>query len=898
MATAINYIIYLTDLVQVHSLQATYPNGIQIPPAAAAAAYGVPGPAEGTNNLDATGGIGIFPQDSVGWRPDLTGAFNTQTFTLTYPATTPTTSGFPNPYPLTFDCYWVGLFLGVGAKGVQPAATPRYVGARRWANGFEVPTLGEGGSGQGQHNARSASRTPEGLGFAFRSNNNDVRTETLPASTRVSWERLYVQLLTLPVGGDDNIWGAKGSVDAGTAFLLNVSTAGVLQGYGKGNTAYPGTIIGNSAALTLNRWYRIDIRVEFLTPVSPSTVTGQMDVYIDGALSFRGTTSVISTAQNHQTSSVGEDVTATSHGLECNLDDWINAAEVTVNGPFGAQKYPGHDLTSGSHVKLVRPNGFGSNHDTVSWTGDWRSVNNNPANTSGATVGVQSVIPSAVMEVETDYVNEQCGVACITVGAFLFQVGGGAGALAVIAASDTQTAVGSSAQTFAGSVWSASPNAYSIASGATADALPPITSVKLRLTAGPAVGINQVVGLFGSAEILGIFGSEDYNQTVAPAATFTPRIGIHNGPFPDLQVNHTRQGPIGAVHVSAGTYIGNNLGQDVFGQIPAHWWFVRALSGSNDGVVYWTSMLAAHRQLPKKFQPEGMQQVLLNSGLSPIFRVAGNAAADNATDVVYQYVAVSDLAMRYMMNGAFSHKSTLAIASNPLVDSLFTPDAAFIFKEDYASAVTGSYYKGPGHSGYNASPFDAAEAADILSFGAGAVGSKATLNTDVPQTAFSLWRKSDGLVTTAWFDCVTYVGNGGGARNIAVALGGNSPLFVFAVPHDGTSYYKDPSHVGTNSSLIGGAPNTTTAITGGSANVVSVGATLNTNLVVYDLFVIGGGTMAFQNGTFTAVAEAQRTGGPWTANPTPVTVNPVVVTVAPQWRVHRFDMKPRREQGN
>ena len=55
MATPNNYAIYLTNLEQVQTLQATYPTGIQVPPTAAAAAYGVPFPV--VNDFTVTGGV-------------------------------------------------------------------------------------------------------------------------------------------------------------------------------------------------------------------------------------------------------------------------------------------------------------------------------------------------------------------------------------------------------------------------------------------------------------------------------------------------------------------------------------------------------------------------------------------------------------------------------------------------------------------------------------------------------------------------------------------------------------------------------------------------------------------------------------------------------------------------
>lgn len=885
MAIPVGYNIYLTDAEQVQSLQTTYPTGIQVPPNVAAATYNVPiqdtfaPTAVGCITIQAPGGYWINRTDF------LAASYGSQTFSATFTDPSPPwVPGWgPSPYPVTLDFYWVGYFIAVGAPGASnPNPTvPRYLGARRWANGFEVPTQGEGGSGQGQHNARDASRTPEGYGYAYRSTVNDVRTMTCPASTRISWERFYIRLRTLPTGGDENIWGAKGSVDGGMGILLNVNTSGTLEGYFKGNAAYPGQSAGSTAALTIGTWYRIDLRLEFKT----GTPTASLSVYVNGTLAFSGTGTNNSSGQNHERSQVGGDVSTTSRGLEADVDDWNNAAEVSVTDATGTHLFSGNDLTCGSHMFLVRPTGFGSGHH-ASYVGNYRAVNNNPANTSGTTVGVQSSTPATLLQVTTDFESQQFGCAAISMGAFPFQVGGGAGALRLNALSSTVT--------HAASTWSGVQAIYTVPSLTTTEAIPDIGTVTLGYLSGPTAGINQVVGLFATAEMIGIFGAED-DPSASPSVNVR-KVGIHNGPYSRLNINSSTVGPVEAVRVASGIYTGNDLGQDVFSQIPAHWWFVRPLTGSNNGVVWFSSTEAAHKQLARIFRPEAMPQARLDSSGFPQMQVAGTSADDNANAVSYQWIAVSDIGMRFFINGAFSHKSTLASAVNALIDSGFTPDAAFFFLENYSSALTGHYYKGPGHLTNFASPLDAAEVANIATFGAGVINSLQTpMHTDVPQTAFSAWRKLDGTGAPQWMDITSYVGNGGGARSIPVALNGTSPFFAIVVPHTGGSYFRDPSHTGTNSNIFGGAASAT-AITGGSANTLTVGVTLNTNLVVYDVFVLGGATTAFTNGAGTVAVETQRTGGPWAANPAQVSVNPVVLNVPPQWRIHRFDMKPRREE--
>lgn len=732
---------------------------------------------------------------------------------------------------------WVGRLVFFGPKTAVPPGQPaRYLGKRRWVVGFEIPLLGEGGSGQGDRSNRDASRTADGMGFAYRGAANiGYVVNTTPGGAtplpRISWERFYIRLRTLPSGGEDNIWSAKGSIESGKAALINVTAGGSLTAYSKGNAAYPGSAMGTSAALTVGVWYRVDIRLEFGLPAPPPT-TGFLVLYLNGVLQFAGVTVAdgLAVVQLHTTSTIGADSTATTHGLEADIDDWIGADEVNI----GTSRYPGFDLDSGSHVQLVRPTGFGSSQG-VGWTGDWRSLNGIPHNSLSTSV-VTGATPSAVIDVTTDYVDHHNGCAAFVVGAYNVAAPTGAGQIgwAIAGAASLQPF------THAAGVWSATQTPYTVATGAVANALPPIASLNLRFQANAGAGTSSVQALFAAAEIIGSFGPEDSS---VPGLVFPPFEGIHNGPYTTLPLS-TR--PSGAVYVASGIYIGNNLGQDVLEQLNAHWWWVRPLSTTVDGVAWYSSMLAAHGYLAKGFAADRMTQALIAPGANPAMRIAGPSLQANVNAGSYQWIAVSDPVMRFVINGAFAHKSTVASAVNALVDSGFTPDAAFMFVEQFSGAASGHYYKGVGHATDTASLLDTAVASGVASFGTGAITSKTPLHTDIPGTAFSAWRRNDGSGADQWFDVVSYTGNGaGGTRNIAVSIQGAFPLFALVVPHNGVSYFRDPSHTGVNSRSITVATDVTTAIVGGGVNFITVGTTLNANAVVYDVFVIG----SFTGGT-------------------------------------------------
>ena len=890
-AIAVSYVIYLTDPVRVNQLQTQYPTGVQVPPNVAALTYGVPGPTQGTNNLDKTGGIAVFPNDSVAFSVDLSGAYGTQTFTLVIPDRNPPPAGFPDPYPLTLSCYWVGFFSLIGQPGVtQSSSAIRYIGPRRWVCGFEIPQLGEGGSGNaGTREARAASRTPDGMGFAFRSQSiaTPVRTQTQPSGRVYTWERFYMRVNVQPSGGDDNFWAGKGTGEAGSSAILNLNTNGTVSGYNLANAVYPGALIGSTSALTIGTWYRIDVFVQWLAPPSGGS-TLYMAVYVNGTLSFSGFGSNSASGQNATTSNLGQVEGTTAHGSEIDFDDWIGADQSDPNNGITFGAFPGMDLSTGSHVVLVRPTGFGPLHNTASWigtgtavAGDWREVNNMPSNGAGATTGLTTTV-AATLQVTTDYKRQQFGPAAVNVSALIYTGTGSAGTIGFNTTSVSQNEITST--------WMNGSLIYNVSVGASLDALADIGPVTLKVTT-PA-GTTAIIGLFASVEFIGYFGTED-NPPAQSGLASTLRMTIHNAPYPNLAQQNSYTSPLGAVRVSAGTYTGNNIGQDVITKIAANWWFVRKIGGSGNGSVWWSPMEAAHDLLNEVLRPE-LQTEAIADYVNPGKMLVGGSRVDgNTSGAVYQYVAVSDLTMRFLMGGAISKKSSLASSVNNFFDASFKPDAMFFYIDSYSASVTGHYYKGPGHTSDNASPLDAAQAS-TATFTTGSFTSETAIHNDTAQTAYMAWRKSDGSGQAQWFDVTSYTGNGGGSQNITLALNGFAPLFALVVPHNGVSYFRDPSHVGANSSVINGGLSTT-AITAGAVNQLTVGTTLNANGIVYDVFVIGGSTTAWQNAVFTPAGEVQRS-GLWAANPAPVAINPVTINIPTQWRIHRFDIRPDTEE--
>ncbi|MBU2051420.1 MAG: hypothetical protein KKH61_20925, partial [Gammaproteobacteria bacterium] len=95
------------------------------------------------------------------------------------------------------------------------------------------------------------------------------------------------------------------------------------------------------------------------------------------------------------------------------------------------------------------------------------------------------------------------------------------------------------------------------------------------------------------------------------------------------------------------------------------------------------------------------------------------------------------------------------------------------------------------------------------------------------------------------------------------------PLFALVVPHNGASYFRDPSHTGTTSSLYNsGTLNASTAIIGGDVDSIVVQSVLNGAGIVYDVFALSSnsttaGTWGTNAATILPVSTSTNPAGPW-----------------------------------
>lgn len=751
--------------------------------------------------------------------------------------------GWTNPQTYDMNFIWTGSMYTWDVTPTGSMTGTKAIGVRYWIEGWELPGFGElATSNTFRQYSRDASRTSEGMGFALRSYTGDGKTDhTHPCPTPLSnetWERFYMRIRLLPTGGDEDIWGVRGSIEGADALVrMGVSTTGTLKIYNKGNGAYPGTLMLTSAALTLGRWYKIDIDTKFrVFGVS----NGSVSLYINGVLVGTGMNLGSNTGidfggnQKHSSSTIGAETSSTLRGAEIDFDDWIGAAPV-------AGGIPGNDLTSGSHVSQVRATGFGPAHQAGSWVGGWQGLLGSPGLGSDATQGLVGSTGNSVIDTTTDYSDEQSGTGALVVSA-----------LNAVVTGSVSDEIGYTLN--GGAPVMSSPQAVAAGSSigvlvSNAGTLPRsnLGALTMRIQKDAGSGTQTWTGLHATKEIIGFFGSEDLSPT-EPTVVLPPRTGIHNSSYKEWSSFYA---PAGTYKVMWGTYTGNDLGQDIIVPTGAHWFWARAQASLSVPGTFWqTGLVSAHNAQTERTQANFLAQFKLDSINGGVFSVAGTSSGCNKNATTYTWIAVHDPSGRFVRNGAFHHASNVASFLNTLDDAAFSPVGGFMFPEIISPNNTGvHYFKGVGHGTDTASLVGGSTVTSgIASLGLASLTSKTPLHNPSgtgAQSGYSLWRTTDASGVSGLVDFVTYTGNGAGARDIAVNMGGLTPLFAYVQPHSGafSAYSRDPGNTGSHSQTITGV-DSTVAIVGFDVDKVQVNTSLNANGVIYDVFVFRGGGVA------------------------------------------------------
>jgi len=872
----LNYIIYTTNTALAAAWMAANPSGVLAGPDRLAASQGL------TVNYAATalpdpsgcwffpandGGI-FFPGDFVHFDKTVDSGFvDPNDLKTDY-----TTNWDPIEYK------WWGIILPY--YFTAPAGGSSLL-ARRWACGFEL-----GGTGNaGLNNLNSAcgpagSRTTDGFGYtATPGGGGDLGKTTTPVGSGLlnsfcSWERFYFRPWVLPNQGELAIWSANDSLEGVTACFLAINTAGQLVFRNWGNSGSPGTVLGTSAALTLGAWVKLDLVVAW---AQTGPTAGVMSLMINGVLAFSGsqaggTSGLGTTNAKHTLSTIGPAQTVPVGGLSptnqyrYDVDDWINVAMATPSLPATV------DVLNGTHIRLVNVAGIAA---AGAWTGDYRGL---AGNTPGITPPNQIAATTASTQIifNTDYVNlPQLGIASILVHCWPSTWPGGPAIVgyrlnggAII--KNTNVGQAGAVNNWSGQIFQA---------GATP--VTDVTTLDISLDKDASASSMGIAALFAAVEWIGVFGPEDVPAGSTPVKT-PVRAGLHNAPYPEIDAVTFPLQSMAWASARSGTYVGNGTGQDIPVGVPFHWLWIRVV-GTTNSDYWWSSQFAHHNALGGGFSGIDSRLPVVSppSGAATVFRVSGSNAATNQVGVTYAWVAFSDPSSRFLLNGAVAWTPATASVANPLQDPAFTPTCVFTAQEDLSSGIAGFFYKGPGNATDTANPLTGADVAAVMTFGAGTLTTKAAAHYRTPQMAYAAWRTVDATGASGLIDCVSYTGDGLSSRNIAVNLGGNSPLFAFGIAHTLGSYFRDPAHTGLDSNAVTGGI-VTTAIIGGGLNYVTVGALLNVLGRTYDIFVIAGAGFA---GSWTPNLDG---GGnpvtpPWLAPAPPLggTTPPVLPPIIP-----------------
>jgi hypothetical protein len=877
------FYIVLTDAAEVATLQAKYPKGVnRAPYDPSVNGTGVPGGAAIEFNAPFVGVSDVGQHAPYTYAPTAAHVGGSQ-----YPTNVATFSqhsgGFFGLFGTTTQFYWIGTFKLASAT-TDPAggATPENLQVRRWAEGWELDGLGGNISG-GLTITREASRHIGGWGLSYSGTNaaeNIPLTKFatgLPASP-TSWERFYVRVRSYPsVAGFPLIWRCRGSNSPASGAGIGVAPGGDAYLFNIDNvsTRTFQAIIGKFPLWTghpdNDAWVRIDLLIYY----GSALAGGKLSVYWNGKhvgdyVGIAGT-GLASTGGGHQSSEIGSSYG--TNDLEFDCDDWTNCTIPTL--------FTGRDWLNGTKIVRVKPKAFsGSNV----WVGAVQTLMQNiRAAINGATIS--STTASALCEVTTDddiqisADKDQIGVASALVrvesaatglsGLLGFKRSGQAAADTALVESSTHT------NRF---VFYTNPG--------TAPTYPAVAPMTLRYTKGADALAANLRALDAAYEVNGTFGACDVNPaniTGTTVPTFPGDMGPHNAPYPRSQwATQSKAGVIAPYVIIGGTYVGNGTGQDISLPYPVHFLHIRNVS-TNANFIWWSSMAGPHPAWDEMIDdsiadisedltfvpvqaPDNRQQ-------GYVVRIAGASASLNAAATTYQYVAICDPGARFMLNGCMTHlNTTLQDMPNPLIDPNYTPEFGFFEQEtDSATTTQRLYTQGPANSPATIQNVGGASTGAALTMAQGLITTKAALHSIMSGNpmAYMLWRRADGNNDPGQPGVValaSWTGAGGTARTVNLApASGKRPLFAMVFGQGGAAYWRDPSHTGTNSAKNDNSVSTT-GITAGGIDQITVGSSLDTNGIIFNAIIWFADANAGNNGwgingTFAPVEAAVTDGG-------------------------------------
>lgn len=762
-----------------------------------------------------------------------------------------------------FTLQWSGVCVFMG--GAQPSTpTPTAIPQRRWINGFEVQANLEGGQGVPAIGCRDASRTLDGVGYAARGGNTPTSVTRLlneygAFTTRKSWERIYFRP-RVPGTGPVGFWRCQSSVSAQAGGALVYNAAGGVDLY----TLSPVpaiTLAATGYVPPINTWVRFDIFLQF---PSIGAESGRLIVLANGVPIYDFTDSSgtnMDTVSFHAQSQAGKGCTASVLGstdtqVEFDLDDWINAEWPNQAGVLFLDSV---DVLMGSHVRKVYnisgtaasytpANAFNITNQGVNPV---QKLNSQLTSTTASALadgncdlpplGVQDKVTGLSLGVVAAIVGIHSTNASSTDGQVGYTIAGGG----VVMATVNEVAGG----------------AFNSVRYQPAGLILPIevTPMTVRYTKSADAASAVLNALQAVVEEIGIWGQEDcIDPTSFPSDM--PRINnLHNCNYPQTPYAILGPTPVLNVQVVGGTYVGNGTQQDIALPDACHMLFIRNVGAGANGVKWFACALGGHLGTTERIVPNMPIRVWFDDIAATFkFTVSGTDAEINQNAITYQYIAYCDPGMRFCCAGAYNTPSAIATRNNILQNTNFTPIFAFLQQEvlSNASVAQGLRIKGPGNAGITGSPLNgAAQFANFGSFSSGVFTTNADNHPAVQsQCSYLAFRTTEPGCSWVMLQVLSYVGDGTASRNIALTptTGGRFPLFALVIPTSGAqaAIFRDPSHAGANSARFDNLANTATGITAGAADQITVGISLNANGVTYNVFVIPGSFISWQNGTF------------------------------------------------
>jgi len=848
----VHYILWFADLAEYNAAVAATGggSGFKKNPEYAAALLGITWPPAGGGPITGTKGIlNAGPYNIYGYFPDPSVLPTNVDSVIVAPAAGYPPAFHPAGQYCTFQWYGVVVYSPNEVTGGVPPATP--MPQRRWIAGQEhTNTSHELGDGYTNFGSREASRTMDGMGITICGNNTSGQMLRLVDAFRPgltpknSWERFYIRVRSLPTAGTQRFWRFHTTINSVNGGTIGITTAGEVIAENLPATGIYSTL-GTTTPLVLNKWYLIDVILN-LPPLAGDS--GRIRVFINHVLAIDATNNSgggIDFLSTHTYSAFADG--AADADVILDFDDWMGA-DVPEFG--GVESLDSIDWLLGTHVRSAHV--ISGNMGT--WSGDIGFANQffDPQFASNSTPN--STTPLDTIEGLTDVTDTErfppgavLGVASIASGVMATQLSGSATARVGYKLAGGAT------------VWTdvtvnTSPNwkyGYYNPSGLT---LPFIANpFSVLFEKANNVTNTFVYALAGLVEYVGIWGREDDPTLPIDLSNVS---NFHNARFANTQWGYPNLGPVSApTYAIGGTYVGNGTTQDIDLPAPVSFIWIRPLTGSSSGVYYIGPHVSPHIGLQMRGVCNLIVRVWCDDTGQHKFTVTGSQISSNANGVTFQYIAFCDPGMRFNATGVFDAPWTYASYSVPLYLSDFTPEA-MIITPDYLENNTSTElykYKGPGQVGTTGAKLGGGTAyANFGSFSAGlfsALADSIGLNLRTQQV-YSAWRMLDpeGYLMV---QLTGYIGDGTGFKVINLPhASGRYPLFAFVVSRSGTSYSRDPSHVGNHSTAIGALSDSTSAIVGGGIDQLFVGSTLNSNGVIYDVFVILGDSTGWNNGTF------------------------------------------------